>query len=76
MMRTSRRILTAALLCAGLLWAAGDAVFVTPTAKRYHSRRDCLSLARSTKVTSVSLPAAAARGLLPCGICARRKGGK
>lgn len=56
-----------------LLAATATTVYLAPKGKTYHSRRDCMALARSTEVFTATESAALAHGLKPCKICNRPK---
>lgn len=65
----------AVALAASMFAADAPKVLVTPGGKTYHSQK-CLALSRSKVVYSVTLDAAKAHNLKPCGICYRAKSEK
>ncbi len=70
--RVTRLLLTALLA----LTLQAETVYLSQHGKTYHSRRDCMALARSKRVLTADSKDAEAHGVRPCGICHRKAAAK
>ncbi|MGF6906203.1 hypothetical protein [Fusobacterium sp. PH5-44] len=59
--------LISSIFLGGIIILAGQTVYVTPNGKKYHSTKNCRTLARSKVINSINISKVAGRG--PCKVC-------
>jgi hypothetical protein len=62
-----RKIIILLLVTISVMCIAGQLVYITPKGKKYHSTRDCRTLARSKKVIEIDI--SQVFGRQPCKVC-------
>lgn len=62
-----RKIIILLLVTISVMCIVGQLVYITPKGKKYHSTRDCRTLARSKKVIEIDI--SQVFGRQPCKVC-------
>lgn len=62
-----KKIVILLLVAISVMCIAGEMVYITPKGKKYHSTRNCRTLARSKKVIEIDINQVFGRQ--PCKVC-------
>lgn len=62
-----RKIIILLLVTISVICIAGEMVYITPKRKKYHSTRNCRTLARSKKIIEIDI--SQVFGRQPCKVC-------
>ena len=61
------KIIAFLLVTISVMCIAGEMVYITPKGKKYHSTRNCRTLARSKKIIEIDI--SQVFGRQPCKVC-------